>query len=97
MVVMRRNLRKVNIIRSPGGTPLLSGKSCEHGTGLTPMMTRALRRKFQVYKMYKLNNLVSLIYTLTRVVQLVSLYPGVSFNTFTRPCLFVDWITLSTE
>jgi len=47
MVVMRQNLRKVNITRSPGGTPLLSGKSCEHGTGLTPMMTRALRRKFQ--------------------------------------------------
>jgi len=47
MVVTRQNLRKVNITRSPGGTPLLSGKSCEHGTGLTPMMTRALRRKFQ--------------------------------------------------
>lgn len=48
MVVMRHNLRKVNITRSPGGTPLVSGKNCEHGTGLTPMMTRALRRKFQV-------------------------------------------------
>ncbi|PFX18141.1 Proline-rich protein 11 [Stylophora pistillata] len=47
MVVMRRSLRKVNISRSPGGTPVVSDKALEHGTGLTPMMTRALRKKFQ--------------------------------------------------
>lgn len=48
MVVMRRNLRKVNITRSPGGTPLVSQRNNENGTGLTPMMTKALRKKFQV-------------------------------------------------
>lgn len=47
MVVMRRNLRKVNIVRSPGGTPLISERNNDSGTGLTPMMTNALRRKFQ--------------------------------------------------
>ena len=45
---MKRNLRKVNICRSPGGTPVVSEKVLEHGTGLTPMMTRALKKKFQV-------------------------------------------------
>ena len=48
MVVMRRNLRKVNVVRSPGGTPLMSDRNDENGTGVTPMMTRALRRKFEV-------------------------------------------------
>lgn len=47
MVVMRRNLRKVNVVRSPGGTPLMSDRNDESGTGVTPMMTRALRRKFE--------------------------------------------------
>ncbi|XP_074637375.1 uncharacterized protein LOC141895453 isoform X3 [Acropora palmata] len=47
MVVMRRNLRKVNVVRSPGGTPLMSDRNDENGTGVTPMMTRALRRKFE--------------------------------------------------
>lgn len=47
MLVMRRNLRKVNITRSPGGTPLVSERNYENGTGLTPMMTKALRKKFQ--------------------------------------------------
>ena len=56
MVVMRRNLRKVNIERSPGGTPAVSDRNYENGTGLTPMMTRALRRKFQVHSI-KLNRL----------------------------------------
>lgn len=46
---MRRNLRKVNITRSPGGTPLVSERNYENGTGLTPMMTKALRKKFQVF------------------------------------------------
>ena len=52
MIMTRKNLRKVNITRSPGGTPLVSDRNYENGTGLTPMMTKALQRKFQVMLMY---------------------------------------------
>ncbi|NXK09021.1 PRR11 protein, partial [Herpetotheres cachinnans] len=44
---LRKHLKKVNIQRSPGGTPLNSKENIECGTGLTPIMTQALRRKFQ--------------------------------------------------
>lgn len=47
MVVLRRNLKKVSHKRSPGGTPL-DKTIQETGIGLTPMITRALRKKFQV-------------------------------------------------
>ncbi|CAH3182629.1 unnamed protein product [Porites evermanni] len=47
MIITRSKLRKVNITRSPGGTPLVSNRNKENGTGLTPMMTKALQRKFQ--------------------------------------------------
>ncbi|NWS73069.1 PRR11 protein, partial [Crotophaga sulcirostris] len=43
----RKRLKKVDIQRSPGGTPLNSKENIECGTGLTPLMTQALRRKFQ--------------------------------------------------
>ncbi|NXJ07200.1 PRR11 protein, partial [Odontophorus gujanensis] len=43
---LRKHLKKVNIQRSPGGTPL-NKENTECGTGLTPIMTQALRRKFQ--------------------------------------------------
>ena len=36
-----------NLFRSPGGTPLHSKENTECGSGLTPIMTQALRRKFQ--------------------------------------------------
>ncbi|XP_011373365.1 proline-rich protein 11 isoform X3 [Pteropus medius] len=45
---LRKLLRKVDVERSPGGTPLTNKENMETGTGLTPVMTRALRRKFQV-------------------------------------------------
>ncbi|XP_010169183.1 proline-rich protein 11 [Antrostomus carolinensis] len=45
---LRKHLRKVNIQRSPGGTPLNSKENIECGSGLTPIMTQALRRKFQM-------------------------------------------------
>ncbi|XP_054703779.1 proline-rich protein 11 [Grus americana] len=45
---LRKHLKKVNIQRSPGGTPLNSKENMECGTGLTPIMTQALRRKFQM-------------------------------------------------
>ncbi|XP_074016954.1 proline-rich protein 11 [Numenius arquata] len=45
---LRKHLKKVNIQRSPGGTPLNSKENLECGTGLTPIMTQALRRKFQM-------------------------------------------------
>uniref|UniRef100_A0A8C5P7G0 Proline rich 11 n=1 Tax=Leptobrachium leishanense TaxID=445787 RepID=A0A8C5P7G0_9ANUR len=45
---VRRRLRKVNMVRSPGGTPIYDRDNKENGTGLTPMMTRALRQKFQM-------------------------------------------------
>ncbi|NXU65399.1 PRR11 protein, partial [Horornis vulcanius] len=44
---LRKHLKKVDIQRSPGGTPLNSKENTECGSGLTPIMTRALRRKFQ--------------------------------------------------
>ncbi|XP_054857003.1 proline-rich protein 11 [Eublepharis macularius] len=44
----KRHLRKVSIKRSPGGTPLINKENLETGTGLTPIMTQALRRKFQL-------------------------------------------------
>ncbi|NXQ97556.1 PRR11 protein, partial [Sagittarius serpentarius] len=44
---LRKHLKKVNIQRSPGGTPLNSKENTECGSGLTPIMTQALRRKFQ--------------------------------------------------
>ncbi|KAJ6653695.1 hypothetical protein lerEdw1_008821 [Lerista edwardsae] len=43
----RKHLKKVAIQRSPGGTPLTNKENIETGTGLTPIMTQALRRKFQ--------------------------------------------------
>eukprot|EP00112_Aurelia_sp_Birch-Aquarium-sp1_P000240 Seg1019.15 transcript_id=Seg1019.15/GoldUCD/mRNA.D3Y31 product="Proline-rich protein 11" protein_id=Seg1019.15/GoldUCD/D3Y31 len=43
---LRRTLRKVNVIRSPGGTPLVKSKM-ETGVGITPLLTAALKRKFQ--------------------------------------------------
>uniref|UniRef100_A0A8B9M1H5 Proline rich 11 n=1 Tax=Accipiter nisus TaxID=211598 RepID=A0A8B9M1H5_9AVES len=45
---LRKHLKKVNIQRSPGGTPLNSKENIECGSGLTPIMTQALRRKFQM-------------------------------------------------
>ncbi|KAM8942993.1 proline-rich protein 11 [Lycaon pictus] len=45
---LRKLLRKVDVERSPGGTPLTNKENMETGTGLTPVMTRALRRKFQM-------------------------------------------------
>ncbi|XP_066492563.1 proline-rich protein 11 [Tiliqua scincoides] len=44
----RKHLKKVAIKRSPGGTPLTNKENIETGTGLTPIMTQALRRKFQL-------------------------------------------------
>jgi hypothetical protein len=45
---LRKLLRKVDVERSPGGTPLTNKENMDTGTGLTPVMTRALRRKFQL-------------------------------------------------
>ncbi|TRZ24381.1 hypothetical protein HGM15179_002829 [Zosterops borbonicus] len=45
---LRKHLKKVDIQRSPGGTPLNSKENTDCGSGLTPIMTRALRRKFQM-------------------------------------------------
>ncbi|XP_043439840.1 proline-rich protein 11 isoform X1 [Prionailurus bengalensis] len=45
---LRKLLRKVDVERSPGGTPLTNKENMDTGTGLTPVMTRALRRKFQM-------------------------------------------------
>ncbi|XP_018417220.1 PREDICTED: proline-rich protein 11 [Nanorana parkeri] len=45
---LRHRLRKVNMVRSPGGTPIYDRDNKENGTGLTPLMTKALRRKFQM-------------------------------------------------
>ncbi|NWY44399.1 PRR11 protein, partial [Sylvia atricapilla] len=44
---LRKHLKKVDIQRSPGGTPLNIKENTECGSGLTPIMTQALRRKFQ--------------------------------------------------
>lgn len=45
---LRKLLRKVDVERSPGGTPLTNKENVETGTGLTPVMTQALKRKFQL-------------------------------------------------
>ncbi|XP_031985393.1 proline-rich protein 11 [Corvus moneduloides] len=45
---LRKHLKKVDIQRSPGGTPLNNKENTESGSGLTPIMTQALRRKFQM-------------------------------------------------
>ncbi|XP_041438171.1 proline-rich protein 11 isoform X1 [Xenopus laevis] len=45
---LRRRLKKVNMVRSPGGTPLYNRDNKENGTGLNPLMTKALRQKFQM-------------------------------------------------
>ncbi|NWU91344.1 PRR11 protein, partial [Upupa epops] len=45
---LRSHLKRVNIQRqSPGGTPINTKENVECGSGLTPLMTQALRRKFQ--------------------------------------------------
>nr|XP_046161758.1 proline-rich protein 11-like [Oncorhynchus gorbuscha] len=40
-------LKLLSFGRSPDGTPLFDKENMETGTGLTPIMTQALRRKFQ--------------------------------------------------
>ncbi|KAM9086100.1 proline-rich protein 11-like [Megaptera novaeangliae] len=45
---LRKLLRKVDVERSPGGTPLTNKENMETGTGLTPVMTQVLKRKFQL-------------------------------------------------
>ncbi|XP_019366689.1 PREDICTED: proline-rich protein 11 [Gavialis gangeticus] len=45
---LRKHLKRVNIKRSPGGTPLNNKENMATGTGLTPIMTQALKRKFQM-------------------------------------------------
>ncbi|MBN3293927.1 PRR11 protein, partial [Polypterus senegalus] len=47
-VNLRRQLKRVDVQRSPGGTPLYEKENKESGSGLTPIMTQALRRKFQM-------------------------------------------------
>ncbi|XP_067824053.1 proline-rich protein 11 [Heptranchias perlo] len=44
---LRKRLKKVDIERSPGGTPLYK-ENRDTGSGLTPVMTQALRRKFEM-------------------------------------------------
>ncbi|XP_048468598.1 proline-rich protein 11 [Rhincodon typus] len=46
-VDFRQHLKKVAIERSPGGTPLHK-ENRDTGTGLTPVMTQALKRKFKM-------------------------------------------------
>ncbi|XP_069471251.1 proline-rich protein 11 isoform X2 [Ambystoma mexicanum] len=45
---LRKHLKKVNLKRSPGGTPIYDRENKDTGTGLTPIMTRALKQKFQM-------------------------------------------------
>ncbi|KYO32241.1 proline-rich protein 11 [Alligator mississippiensis] len=45
---LRKHLKRVDIKRSPGGTPLNNKENMATGTGLTPIMTQALKRKFQM-------------------------------------------------
>ncbi|XP_030848350.1 proline-rich protein 11-like [Strongylocentrotus purpuratus] len=45
-IEFRTSLKRVGFPRSPGGTPLRT-KPAESGVGLTPIMTRALKRKFR--------------------------------------------------
>ncbi|XP_072446105.1 uncharacterized protein prr11 isoform X4 [Chiloscyllium punctatum] len=47
VVDFRQRLKKVAIERSPGGTPLHK-ENRDTGTGLTPVMTQALKRKFKM-------------------------------------------------
>ncbi|XP_060703740.1 proline-rich protein 11 [Hemiscyllium ocellatum] len=47
VVNFRQRLKKVAIERSPGGTPLHK-ENRDTGTGLTPVMTQALKRKFKM-------------------------------------------------
>ncbi|GCB69264.1 proline-rich protein 11 [Scyliorhinus torazame] len=47
VVDLRQRLKKVAIERSPGGTPLYK-ENRDTGTGLTPVMTQALKRKFEM-------------------------------------------------
>ncbi|XP_018667267.2 proline-rich protein 11-like [Ciona intestinalis] len=45
---LTKSLKKTNIIRSPGGTPLVKrDENQSTGTGLTPAFTRALKKKFE--------------------------------------------------
>uniref|UniRef100_A0A4W5M2E8 Proline rich 11 n=1 Tax=Hucho hucho TaxID=62062 RepID=A0A4W5M2E8_9TELE len=44
---LRTQLKRVQINRSPGGTPLFDKENMETGNGLIPIMTQALQRKFQ--------------------------------------------------
>ncbi|XP_071481924.1 proline-rich protein 11-like [Diadema antillarum] len=44
----RTSLKKIGLPRSPGGTPYRS-KPVESGVGLTPIMARALKRKFRSF------------------------------------------------
>ncbi|XP_038860597.1 proline-rich protein 11 isoform X2 [Salvelinus namaycush] len=44
---LRTQLKRVQINRSPGGTPLFDKENMGAGTGLTPITTQALQRKFQ--------------------------------------------------
>ncbi|CAB4028152.1 Hypothetical predicted protein [Paramuricea clavata] len=44
---LRHNLRKVENKRSPGGTPVNEKRQQSFGEGLTPIMTRALQKKFK--------------------------------------------------
>ncbi|XP_031551657.1 proline-rich protein 11-like isoform X2 [Actinia tenebrosa] len=55
MLTLRSSLRKVNIKRSPGGTPL-DRTVQDTGTGLTPIMTRALQKKFKLFTLSPLNS-----------------------------------------
>ncbi|KAJ7996975.1 hypothetical protein DPEC_G00224100 [Dallia pectoralis] len=47
-ISLRTQLKRVQINRSPGGTPLFDKENMETGTGFTPIMTQALRHKFQI-------------------------------------------------
>jgi hypothetical protein len=66
MKVLRNSLRKVQMKRSPGGTPL-DRTVQDTGTGLTPLMTRALKKKFQVLKYLSTlaNTIFGLVYLKT--------------------------------
>lgn len=44
---MMRQLRKSDVKRSPGGTPMRNKTNESDGEGLTPMLSRALKRKFR--------------------------------------------------
>ncbi|XP_046556834.1 proline-rich protein 11-like [Haliotis rubra] len=52
VMVNRFKLKKTTVQRSPGGTPIIDSgekkRKRETGQGLTPIMTRALRKKFRL-------------------------------------------------